>query len=116
MQWAAQAGLNLLVGSIVFRDGADDFVAAQLAYIREYRRLAGPGRVVVPFDSADRSTRQRYQAYARSRYERTLAPQGERGVLFAPDLAGPSEQIVERLRADAAAREISELRLELPYE
>jgi alkanesulfonate monooxygenase SsuD/methylene tetrahydromethanopterin reductase-like flavin-dependent oxidoreductase (luciferase family) len=51
-----------------------------------------------------------------SRYERTRAPQGERGVLFAPDLVGPSEQIVERLRADAAVQRVSELRIELPYE
>jgi len=99
-------------------------VAAQGAYVREYRRLIGAdmparvalGRVVVPFDSADRSTRKRYQAYAQSRHERTLAPQGERGVLFAPDLVGPSAQIVEQLRADAAVREVSEFRVELPYE
>ena len=70
----------------------------------------------MPFDSADRGTRQRYQAYARSRHERTLAPQGERGTLFAADLAGPSGQIVERLATDVAVQEVSELRLELPYE
>jgi hypothetical protein len=36
-------------------------------------------------------------------------------VLFAPDLVGPSEQIVERLRADVAVQQVSELRIELPY-
>jgi hypothetical protein len=56
------------------------------------------------------------QAYEASRHERTLAPQGERGVLFAPDLVGPSEQIVERLRVDVAVQQVSELRIELPYE
>jgi alkanesulfonate monooxygenase SsuD/methylene tetrahydromethanopterin reductase-like flavin-dependent oxidoreductase (luciferase family) len=124
LRWAAGAGLNLLTGNIVFGHGATDFVTVQRAYIREYRRLAGAGqparvalgRVVVPVDSTDRATRQRYLAYARSRHERTLAPQGDRGVLFAPDLIGPSEQIVERLRADAAVQEVSEFRLELPYE
>jgi hypothetical protein len=67
-------------------------------------------------DSADRGTRQRYQAYARSRHERTLAPHGERGTLFAADLVGPADQIAERLAADVAVQEVSELRLELPYE
>jgi alkanesulfonate monooxygenase SsuD/methylene tetrahydromethanopterin reductase-like flavin-dependent oxidoreductase (luciferase family) len=124
VQWAAGAGLNLLTGNIVFGEGATDFTAAQLGYIHEYRRLAPAstparvalGRVVVPFDSADRATRKRYEAYRQSRHERTLAPQGERGVLFAPDLVGPSEQIVEWLLADAAVREITEFRVELPYE
>ena len=70
----------------------------------------------MPFDGADTSTRKRYSAYEERRHERTLAPQGERGVLFAPDLVGPSEQIVERLRADVAVQQASELRIELPYE
>jgi alkanesulfonate monooxygenase SsuD/methylene tetrahydromethanopterin reductase-like flavin-dependent oxidoreductase (luciferase family) len=123
VRWAAQAGLNLLTGNIVFGEGATGFAETQRGHIREYRRLAGDapgrvalGRVIVPFDSADRGTRQRYQAYARSRHDRTLAPQGDRGTLFAADLAGPSGQIVERLAADVAVQEVSELRLELPYE
>jgi hypothetical protein len=70
----------------------------------------------VPFDGADTSARKRHSAYEESRHERTLAPQGERGALFAPDLVGPSEQIVERLRADVAVQQVSELRIELPYE
>ncbi len=124
VHWAAQAGLNLLSGNIVFGEGATDFAAAQLAYVHEYlERTAsgrpgriGLGRVVVPFDGADARTRRRYLAYEASRHERTLAPQGERGVLFAPDLVGPSDQIVERLRADVAVQQVSELRIELPYE
>jgi hypothetical protein len=63
-----------------------------------------------------RPPRRRYLAYADSRYQRTLQPNGERGILFAPDLVGPAEEIVARLRADVAVREVSELRLELPYE
>ncbi len=124
VHWAAQAGLNLLSGNIVFGEGATDFAAAQLAYVHEYleRTASGRpgrialGRVVVPFDGADARTRRRYLAYEASRHERTLAPQGERGVLFAPDLVGPSDQIVERLRADVAVQQVSELRIELPYE
>jgi len=122
--WAAGRGLHLLSGNIVAGDGSDDFVAAQQANIAAFRATwAGPhdarialGRVVVPTDGADRATRERYREYARSRHERTLAPQGPRGTLFAPDLVGPSDEIVERLLADAAVGEVEELRLELPYE
>ena len=124
VHWAAQAGLNLLTGNIVFGDGATDFAAAQRAYIDEYLERIAPGRpgrvalggVIVPFDGAGTSARKRYSAYGESRHERPLAPQGERGVLFAPDLVGPSEQIVERLRADVAVQQVSDLRIELPYE
>jgi alkanesulfonate monooxygenase SsuD/methylene tetrahydromethanopterin reductase-like flavin-dependent oxidoreductase (luciferase family) len=124
VHWAAQAGLNLLTGNIVFGDGATDFATAQRTYLDEYLERIAPGqparialgRVIVPFDGADASTRKRYMAYEVSRHERTLSPQGERGVLFAPDLVGPSDQIVERLRADMAVQRISELRVELPYE
>ena len=72
--------------------------------------------MIVPTDGADRATRERYREYARSRHERTLAPQGPRRTLFAPDLVGTSEEIAERLLADAAVGEVDELRLELPYE
>ncbi len=37
-------------------------------------------------------------------------------MLIAPDIVGRSEEIVERLLADAAVQEVSELRMELPYE
>jgi alkanesulfonate monooxygenase SsuD/methylene tetrahydromethanopterin reductase-like flavin-dependent oxidoreductase (luciferase family) len=124
VHWAAQAGLNLLTGNIVFGEGATSFAAAQLGYIREYRERIAPGRpgrvglgrVIVPLDGAGAGTRERYLAYEASRHGRTLAPQGERGVLFAPDLVGPAEHIVERLRADVAVQQVSELRIELPYE
>lgn len=124
VRWAGENGLNLLTGNIVFGDRSDDFTATQLSLIVDYRRLTDPvrpgrvavGRVIVPFDSADRTTRERYRQYAASRYERTLAPQGERRVLFAPDVVGSAEEIIERLRADPVLTRTSELRLELPYE
>ncbi|GAA4611870.1 LLM class flavin-dependent oxidoreductase [Actinoallomurus liliacearum] len=124
VRWAAEHGLNLLTGNIVQGEGGDDFVTAQLALIAEYRRRLPPGRpgrvalgrVVVPLDGADAATRERYRRYAASRRERTLKPQGERRILFAPDLVGTAEEIVERLRADRAVAAVSELRLELPYE
>jgi alkanesulfonate monooxygenase SsuD/methylene tetrahydromethanopterin reductase-like flavin-dependent oxidoreductase (luciferase family) len=116
VRWAAQSGLNLLTGNIVFGETSDE--------ITGYRNLVAPdrparvalGRVIVPWDSADRATRQKYRDYAASRHERTLKPQGERRVLFAPDLVGTAEQILERLHADAVLAHTTELRLELPYE
>lgn len=124
VRWAAQSGLNLLTGNIVFGEDTDDFTAAQLALITGYRELVAPdrtgrvalGRVIVPLDGADRATRQKYLDYAASRRERTLKPQGERRVLFAPDLVGTAEQILEELHADAVLGHTTELRLELPYE
>jgi alkanesulfonate monooxygenase SsuD/methylene tetrahydromethanopterin reductase-like flavin-dependent oxidoreductase (luciferase family) len=124
MRWAGAHGLNLLTGNIVFGEHSDDFATAQQGLIAEYRRRVDParparvavGRVIVPFDSAERTTRERYRRYAAGRYERTRAPQGERRILFAPDLVGTAEQILDRLRADPVLAGTTELRLELPYE
>ncbi|MDT7842041.1 LLM class flavin-dependent oxidoreductase [Streptomyces justiciae] len=124
VRWAAGSGLSLLTGNIVTGEGTDDFTTAQLNLLAEYRRTlpAGTparvalGRVVVPFDSADAAGRARYRAYAASRHERTLAPQGPKRTLFAPDVVGTAEQILEQLTADPVLAEVSELRLELPYE
>ncbi|WP_327151785.1 hypothetical protein [Nocardia sp. NBC_01329] len=124
MRWAGENGLNLLTGNIVFGEHSDDFGTEQRALIDEYRRRIVPsrparvavGQVIVPFDSADRTTRERHRRYAAGRYERTLAPQGDRRVLFSPDLVGPAEQIIDRLRTDPVLAGITELRLELPYE
>ncbi|WP_368861942.1 LLM class flavin-dependent oxidoreductase, partial [Frankia gtarii] len=136
VRWTGENGLNLLTGNIVSGqgitagqgiaagEGIADFVTVQRTLIREYRRLIGAdrparvalGRVVVPFDSADRATRERYRVYAAARHERTLRPHGERRTLFAPDLVGDAQRILDGLRADAAVAEVSELRVELPYE
>lgn len=124
VRWAGANGLNLLTGNIVFGEHSDDFGTTQLNLIDEYRHHIDPsrparvavGRVIVPFDSADRATRERYRQYAAARHDRTLAPQGERRILFAPDLAGTAEQIVDTLRADPVLAHTTELRLELPYE
>ncbi len=124
VRWSAKAGVNLLSGNIVSGEGATDFAAHQVSLVREYRSLLGAdhqgrvaiGRVIVPFDGAGRATRERYRAYAASRRERTLRPQGPRGTLFAPDLVGPADEIADRLLADPAVQEAAELRMELPYE
>ncbi|GAA3564572.1 LLM class flavin-dependent oxidoreductase [Amycolatopsis ultiminotia] len=122
IRWTAEHGLNLLTGNIVSGEGTDDFATAQSALLAEYRRTAAAparialGRVIVPFDSADESTRARYRAYAAARDERTRRPHGERRTLFARDVVGTAEQILEQLSADPVVSAVSELRLELPYE
>jgi len=73
------------------------------------------GRVIVPLDGADAATRKRYREFAAGRVERTRAPQGERRTLFASDLVGSSDEILERLRRDPVLPLVSELRVELPY-
>ncbi|MFP3656508.1 LLM class flavin-dependent oxidoreductase, partial [Burkholderia sp. SIMBA_052] len=50
------------------------------------------------------------------RHERTLSPQGERRTLFARDLVGTADQILEALHADPILPHVEEFRLELPYE
>jgi alkanesulfonate monooxygenase SsuD/methylene tetrahydromethanopterin reductase-like flavin-dependent oxidoreductase (luciferase family) len=135
MRWAGEQGLNLLTGNIVTGETSDEFSPAQLALIDEYRRAAALerpdqperpariapyrialGRVVVPFDSATAATRARYRDYAASRHERTRSPQGPRRILFAPDVVGTADQILSQLTADPVLAQVTELRLELPYE
>jgi hypothetical protein len=72
--------------------------------------------VIVPTDSADAATRQRYRDFAAQRHARTLGPQGERRTLFAADLVGSSDEILAQLRRDPILPQVSELRLELPYD
>jgi hypothetical protein len=105
-------------------EASDSFFETQRRHIEIFRaawciptppRIA-LGRVIVPTDSADASTRRRYAAFAESRHARTLAPQGERRILFARDLVGTTEQILEWLERDPILRQVAELRLELPYD
>lgn len=121
--WAGRNGFNLLIGNVTTGEETDDFFVAQSRQLQAYRAAVGSqlcrvalGRVIVPFDSADALTRKRYEQYAAGRNERTLTPQGERRTLFARDIVGTSEEILERLFADPILPHVSELRLELPYE
>jgi alkanesulfonate monooxygenase SsuD/methylene tetrahydromethanopterin reductase-like flavin-dependent oxidoreductase (luciferase family) len=121
-EWAGRAGLNLLTGNVISGENTDDFFVAQSRLIETFGRSSNGsrrialGRVIVPTDSADRLTRQRYREYAASRYERTLSPRGERRTLFARDLVGTSEEIIEKLFDDPILSLVREFRLELPYE
>ncbi|EMH4162925.1 LLM class flavin-dependent oxidoreductase [Pluralibacter gergoviae] len=125
-RWAGQSGFNLLTGNLTSGEETDDFYQAQLAQIWLYREslaMSGRqqtrialGRVIIPTDSADATTRRRYQQFAAGRYPRTLAPQGPRRTLFSQDMVGSAEQILERLFDDPVLRQVNELRIELPYE
>ncbi|SDY72160.1 Flavin-dependent oxidoreductase, luciferase family (includes alkanesulfonate monooxygenase SsuD and methylene tetrahydromethanopterin reductase) [Variovorax sp. YR266] len=123
VEWAGRNGFNLLLGNVLSGETTDDFLQAQLGLIERYRASEADarkgrvalGRVIVPLDGADAATRKRYREFAAGRVERTLAPQGERRTLFATDLVGTSDEILERLRHDPVLPHVSELRVELPY-
>ncbi|EFK99814.1 MULTISPECIES: LLM class flavin-dependent oxidoreductase [unclassified Streptomyces] len=130
-RWAGEQGLNLLTSSVVKWDpevapdtGVPPFAAIQRAQIRAFRAAhpdgararVSQGLVVVPTDSATPAQRERYAAYARERLPRTTAPQGPAGLLFAPDLVGPSAELAERLHADAAFQEVDEVAFALPFD
>ena len=120
--WAGSHGFNLLIGNVTTGEETDAFFVAQARQLALYRSSGGEGRrvalgrVIVPLDSADARTRKRYLDYAIGRTDRTLAPQGERRTLYAGDLVGTSQEILERLHADPILPHVHELRLELPYE
>ncbi|BBE21372.1 monooxygenase [Arthrobacter sp. MN05-02] len=127
--WAGANGFNLLSSSVIFpdTDQEPDFALVQQAQIRAYRKAAedstqphGPARVsqglvVIPTDSATPAQREKYQQYVDARLPRTRTPQGPRGMLFAPDLIGTSEQIAEQLHAHAGFQEVDEVAFALPF-
>jgi alkanesulfonate monooxygenase SsuD/methylene tetrahydromethanopterin reductase-like flavin-dependent oxidoreductase (luciferase family) len=123
-EWAGRNGFNILIGNLNQGEGSDSFFETQRRHIEIFRaawsRPTPPrialGRVIVPTDSADGSSRRRYAAFAESRHARTLAPQGERRILFARDLVGTAEQILDWLTRDPILPQVTELRLELPYD
>jgi alkanesulfonate monooxygenase SsuD/methylene tetrahydromethanopterin reductase-like flavin-dependent oxidoreductase (luciferase family) len=127
--WAAANGFNLLSSSVIFPDEDQDpvFARVQQSQIRAYREAAAAsseapgsarvsqGLVVIPTDSASSSQREKYTQYVEERMPRTRAPQGPRGMLFAPDLIGTSDQIAEQLYAHAGFQEVDEVAFALPF-
>jgi alkanesulfonate monooxygenase SsuD/methylene tetrahydromethanopterin reductase-like flavin-dependent oxidoreductase (luciferase family) len=126
--WAGARGLNLLTSSVLFAEPGEvpDFAAIQAGHIREFREAASAqqvleaprvsqGLVVIPTDSASPEQKRKYRAYVDERTPRTRSPQGPRGMLFAPDLIGPSDEIAERLWAHAGFREVDEVAFALPF-
>jgi len=123
-EWAAQRGFNLLIGNVTTGERTDNFLEAQLSQLTLFKSAwrkqrpprIGLGRVIVPFDSADGQTRERYRAYAAGRHARTLQPNGERRTLFLPDIIGTSQQILDQLAGDPLLPLVDEFRMELPYD
>jgi len=127
--WAGANGFNLLSSSVVFpEEGQEpDFARVQQSQILAFREAAetsadarGPARVsqglvVIPTDSASPGQREKYQRYVDERTPRTQAPQGPKGMLFAPDLIGTSEEIAGQLYAHAGFQEVDEVAFALPF-
>ncbi len=123
--WAGRHGLNYLTSSVVNTEGSTstDFATIQAEHIDAYRashiaperaRVA-QGLVVIPTDSASRAQVAKYAAYARHRFERTLTPQGPRGIVFSPDLVGPSDELAETLYGHAGFQRADEVVFALPF-
>lgn len=123
--WAGQQGINYLTSSVVTTAGSSslDFATIQAEQIDAYRAAhvaperarVSQGLVVIPTDSATPEQVRKYREYAESRFARTLAPQGPRKMLFAPDIVGPSEQIAETLYAHAGFQRADEVAFALPF-
>ncbi|WP_461188668.1 LLM class flavin-dependent oxidoreductase [Arthrobacter sp. Z4-13] len=127
--WAGANGFNLLSSSVVFpeTDQEQDFALVQQSQIRAFREAAATsaqvhgqarvsqGLVVIPTDSASPRQREKYQQYVDERTPRTRTRQGPKGMLFAPDLIGTSDEIAEQLYAHAGFREVDEVAFALPF-
>ncbi|NIL74031.1 MULTISPECIES: LLM class flavin-dependent oxidoreductase [Rhodococcus] len=122
-QWAGDAAMNLLVSSVVKAEESTDFDDIQFSHIMRFREhhpdggsaRVSQGLVVVPTDSATSAQVSKYREYARSRFERTLQPQGPARMMFAPDLVGTSDEIADMLYAGKAFREVDEVAFALPF-
>jgi len=125
-QWAGSRGLNLLTSSVltgVAPGGPVDFAQQQREQVDLFRSVhpdgesarVSQGLVVIPTDGATPDQAARYEAYAASRLERTRTPQGPGGLLFAPDLVGPSQQLAEQLSAHAGFQAVDEVAVALPF-
>jgi alkanesulfonate monooxygenase SsuD/methylene tetrahydromethanopterin reductase-like flavin-dependent oxidoreductase (luciferase family) len=127
--WAGANGFNLLSSSVIFPETDEEpaFAQIQQSQIRAYREAAAAsgqshvparvsqGLVVIPTDSASAQQREKYRRYVDERTPRTRSPQGPKGMLFAPDLMGTSDEIAEQLYAHAGFREVDEVAFALPF-
>ncbi|WFB88540.1 MULTISPECIES: LLM class flavin-dependent oxidoreductase [Streptomyces] len=132
-RWAGQHAMNFLTSSVVKAEtdtkssvagvAESDFAAIQLSHILEFRAhhpdgdqaRVSQGLVVIPTDSATAEQRTKYEAYARIRLPRTVAPQGPERLLFAPDLVGPCALIADQLLSHPAYQEVDEVAFALPF-
>ncbi|MCW2558565.1 MAG: luciferase, partial [Mycobacterium sp.] len=127
--WAGEQGINYLTSSVVSTEGTEsrDFATIQGENIdafraafaanhdRPERARVSQGLVVIPTDSATDDQIRRYREYAASRFERTTAPQGSRGMLFSPDYVGTSDELADQLFDHAGFQRTSEVAFALPF-
>ncbi len=124
--WAGENGFNLLSSSVIFpdKDQEPDFAGVQQSQIRAYRKAAAQsgntarasqGLVVIPTDTASPAQREKYQRYVDERTPRTRAPQGPKGMMFAQDIIGTSDDIAEQLYAHRGFQEVDEVAFALPF-
>jgi hypothetical protein len=114
-----------MTSSVVSIEGTEsrDFATIQAENIDAYvahhpdpdRARVSQGLVVIPTDSATRTQVDKYRAYAASRFERTKAPQGPRGMLFSPDYVGTSDELADALYAHAGFHRADEIAFALPF-
>jgi alkanesulfonate monooxygenase SsuD/methylene tetrahydromethanopterin reductase-like flavin-dependent oxidoreductase (luciferase family) len=122
-QWAGENVMNFLTSNVTKAEESEDFVETQLSHINTFRAhhpdgnsaRVSQGLVVIPTDSASAEQRAKYLAYAERRTPRTASPQGPARMMFALDLVGPSQEIAERLYANAAFQQINEVAFALPF-
>jgi alkanesulfonate monooxygenase SsuD/methylene tetrahydromethanopterin reductase-like flavin-dependent oxidoreductase (luciferase family) len=122
-QWAGENAMNFLTSNVTKAEESEDFVATQLSHINTFRAhhpdgnqaRVSQGLVVIPTDTASPAQRAKYLSYAEKRTPRTATPQGPARMMFALDLVGTSEEIAERLYADAAFQQINEVAFALPF-
>lgn len=122
--WAAENKFHLLTSSVIQAGATNDFDTEQAAQIELYRAhhpdgeraRVSQGLVVIPTDSATRAQRARYRAYAEARAGRVGTPHGPRGLLFAPDIVGTSQEIAETLASNRAFAQIDEVAFALPFD
>lgn len=100
--WAGQQVLNYLTSSVVNTEGTSsiDFASIQGEHIDAYRAhhpnpdkaRVSQGLVVIPTDSATPDQRREYRDYADARFDRTLSPQGPRGMASPLTSSGPQRR------------------------
>ncbi|OPX12208.1 LLM class flavin-dependent oxidoreductase [Mycobacterium sp. AT1] len=128
-KWAGAQGVNYLTSSVVSAGdtpegtGSPDFATIQGQQIDAYREShprperarVSQGLVVIPTDSATDDQIRRYREYAASRFERTKAPQGPKGMLFSPDYVGTSDELADQLFEHAGFQRANEIAFALPF-
>jgi len=124
-KWAGAQGVNYLTSSVVSIEGTEsrDFATIQGEQIDAYREShprpesarVSQGLVVIPTDSATDDQIRRYREYAASRFERTKAPQGPKGMLFSPDYVGTSDELADQLFEHAGFQRANEIAFALPF-